>query len=203
MMRAWPLAIGLLLLAWLWLGPLAGMARRAFSPHMILHLGVMVVAAPLIVIGLLRLFPETRAPRQPMLAGLAASALDFAVVWGWHAPALHEAAARWDRVFALQQLSFLMAGFVLWWICLAARDGKARAAGALAMLFTSMHMAMLGVLLVLAPALLYAPQFCLGAFGLDPLADQQLGGGLMALFGALPFVVGGAFIALRLAAAEA
>ncbi|KGF69040.1 cytochrome c oxidase caa3-type, assembly factor CtaG-like protein, partial [Hoeflea sp. BAL378] len=199
MTGAWPLATGLLLLAWLWLGPLPEMARRAFSPHMMLHLGVMVVAAPLIVIGLLRLFPDTRAPRRPLLAAFAASALDFSVVWGWHAPALHEAAARWDRVFALQQLSFLLAGFVLWWVCLAGRDGKTRAAGALAMLFTSMHMAMLGVLLVLAQALIYAPQFCLGAFGLDPLTDQQLGGGLMALFGALPYVLGGAYLSLRLA----
>ncbi|MBX9462877.1 MAG: hypothetical protein KL840_07885 [Aquamicrobium sp.] len=71
------------------------MARRAFSPHMILHLAVAVVAAPMIVIGLLRLFPNIRAPRRLLLGALAASALEFAVVWGWHAPAMHEAAARW------------------------------------------------------------------------------------------------------------
>lgn len=197
--RGWPLLVGALLLAWLWLGPLAEMARRAFSPHMILHLGVVVVTAPLIVIGLLRLFPGTRPPRHLLLAALAASAFEFAVVWGWHVPAMHEAAARWQPVFMLQQLSFLLAGLALWWVCLAGRDRKAHAVGGLAMLFTSMHMAMLGVLLVLAPTLIYAPQFCLGAFGLDPLADQQFGGGLMALGGALPYVVGGAWLASRLA----
>ncbi len=203
MSRAWPLATGLLLLAGLWLGPLPEMARRAFSPHMILHLGVVALAAPMIVIGLVRLFPTDRPPRHLLLAAVAASALDFAVVWEWHAPALHESAARWPSAFALQQLSFLIAGLVLWWVCLAGRDRKHRAIGALAILFASMHMAMLGVLLVLAPKLLYAPQFCLGAFGLDPLSDQQLGGGIMALFGALPFVAGGAWLASRLAGEDA
>jgi len=200
MSRAWPLAAGLLLLVWLWLGPLPEMARRAFSPHMILHLGVSVVAAPLVVIGLLRLAPRARAPRNVVPWALAASLFEFVVVWGWHAPAMHEAAARRGDVFVLQQVSFLAAGLLLWWTCLAGSSTGERAVGGLAMLVTSMHMAMLGVLLVVAPALLYAPQFCLGAFGLDPLADQQLGGGLMALLGALPFVLGGAWLAARLAA---
>lgn len=199
MRRSWPLVIGLLLLAWLWLGPLPTMARSAFSAHMILHLGVVAVAAPLLVIGLLRLVPAVRPPRQLILTGLAVSLLEFAVVWGWHVPAMHEAASRSPPIFILQQVSFLGAGLALWWICLAGWDRKAHAVGAIAMLFTSMHMAMLGVLLVIAPTLIYAPQFCLGAFGLAPLADQQLGGGLMALFGALPYVVGGAWLASRLA----
>lgn len=190
---------GLLLLACLWLGPLAEMARRAFSPHMILHLGVMVVAAPLIAVGLLRLSPPDLAPRHRYLGAFAASVLDFAVVWGWHVPALHEAAARLTHVFAIQQVSFLTAGLSIWWVCLAGHDEKSDAAGAFAMLFASMHMAMLGVLFVLARSLVYGPQFCLGAFGLDPLSDQQFGGGIMALFGSLAYVAGGAYLGLRLA----
>ncbi len=197
--RVWPLAVGLLLLAGLWTGPLPEMARRAFSPHMILHLGVVVLAAPLIVVGLLRLVPGASSPRPLIAAALAASALEFLVVWGWHAPVMHEAAARWDSIFVLQQVSFLAASLLLWWLCLAARDRKGAAIGSLAMLFTSMHMAMLGALLVLAPGLLYAQQFCLGAFGLDPLADQKFGGGLMALAGTLPYVVAGGWLAARLA----
>ncbi|MEJ8570706.1 cytochrome c oxidase assembly protein [Microbaculum marinum] len=198
----WPLAVGLLLLGWLWLGPLPDMARRAFSPHMILHLGVAVTAAPLIVIGLLRLSPGRGTLRYPVLVAVAASALEFAVVWGWHAPAMHEMAARSHSRFALQQLSFLVAGIALWWACLAGRTREELAIGGVATLFASMHMAMLGILLILAPQLIYAPQFCLGAFGLRPLADQQLGGGLMALFGTLPFVAAGAWIASRLARQE-
>lgn len=199
MKRAWPIAIGIVLLGLLWLGPLPDMARRAFSPHMILHLGVAVVAAPIIVIGVLRLRPETPPPGRPILAAGAALAFEFAVVWGWHVPVMHEAAARETFVFALQQLNFLLAGLLLWWVALSGRGRKSQALGAFTMLFTAMHMAMLGLLLVQAPSLLYAAQFCLGAFGLDPLQDQQFGGGLMAFLGALPLVVGGAWLASQLA----
>lgn len=194
--------MGLLLLSWLWLGPLADMARRALSPHMLLHLGVMVAAAPLIVIGISRLLPDIIRPRRPLHMAIAASVFELVVVWGWHAPSMHDAAARWGGVFALQQFTFLLAGTALWWACFTGRGAKEMAIGAVAMLFTSMHMTMLGVLLVISPTLIYSPQFCLGAFGLEPLADQRFSGGIMVLLGALPFVVAGALLASRLASME-
>lgn len=195
--RSWPLTAGLLLLGWLWFGPLPEMARRAFSPHMMLHLALTIVVAPLLVIGLRRLrLRQDALPGRPMLAALGASAFEFVVVWGWHAPALHEAAAARSEIFVIQQISFLLAGMAVWSLSLASHGRQNLVIGAAAMLFTAMHMAMLGVLLVLAPSLLYAPQFCLGVFGLDPLADQQLGGGLMALFGASAYAAGGAWLAL-------
>jgi len=197
MRRAWPFVAGVILLAALWLGPLPDMARRAFSPHMILHLGVTIVAAPLIAVGLLRLWPDTRPPHRPLLAALAATLYEFAAVWGWHVPFLHELAARSTPMFVLQQASFLLAGMVVWLVCLVGKDAASRGIGTVAMLFTSMHMTMLGVLLVIAPALIYAPQFCLGAFGLDPLPDQRLGGALMASAGTLPYVAAGAWLAVQ------
>lgn len=203
MRKALPLTMGIVLLGLLWLGPLPDMARRAFSPHMILHLGVAVVAAPIIAIGVLRIWPETQPPSRPILAAGGASAFEFAVVWGWHLPLMHEAAARETLVFVLQQLSFLFAGLFIWWVALSGKDRKSQALGAFTMLFTAMHMAMLGLLLVQAPGVLYAAQFCLGAFGLDPLQDQQFGGGLMAFLGALPFVIGGAWLASQLARDDA
>lgn len=199
MRRSWPILAGAALLALLWLGPLPALAGRAFSPHMILHLGVTGAAAPLLAIGLLRVLPQAVPPRSGILLAFAASAFEFVVVWGWHVPAMHEAAGRAAPVFALQQGTFLLAGLVLWLACLAGGQSRGQAIGALAMLFTAMHMAMLGVLLVLAPRLLYAPDLCRGAFGLAPLADQQFGGALMALFGALPYVGGGAWLGFRLA----
>lgn len=201
-LRLWPLPAGLALLALVWLGPLPEMARRAFSAHMMLHLGVTLAAAPLLAIGALRLFEDRpRALPWPLGLTLAASALEWVVVWGWHAPALHAAAARVPAVFGLQQASFVLASLGLWVACLYGRTRRDHALGALAMLFTAMHMAMLGVLLVLAPTLLYAPELCLGAFGLSPVADQQLGGGLMALFGTGAGLTGGTWLALRMAQA--
>lgn len=195
--RAWPLLLGLATLAALWLGPLPSMSRQAFSPHMILHLGVAVVAAPLVAIGLVRAGLGVGRARHPLLIALTASLLEMVVVWGWHAPALHEAAALDDSAFVLQQASFLLAGVVLWHASFAEPTRAGCGVGALAMLLTFMHMAMLGVLLALAPRLLYAPELCLGAFGLDPLDDQRLGGALMAVVGSLPYLAGGALLTYR------
>lgn len=200
LIRAWPLVLGLAVLAVLWLGPLPAMSRRAFSPHMILHLGVTVVAAPLLAVGLVRAGLGAGRARHPLLIALTASLLEMVVVWGWHAPALHEAAALDDRAFVLQQASFLVAGVVLWHASFADPSRAGFGVGALAMLLTFMHMAMLGVLLALAPQLLYAPELCLGAFGLDPLDDQRLGGALMAAVGSLPYLAGGVALAYRFVA---
>ena len=192
----WPLLAGLLILAALWLGPLPAMSRRAFSPHMMLHLGVAVVAAPMIAIGLARARLGVDLER-PLLLALAASALEMVVVWGWHVPALHEAAALDDRFFVAQQGSFLLAGVFIWLVSFSGGSRAACGIGMLAMLLTFMHMAMLGVLLSLAPQLLYAPELCLGAFGLDQLDDQRLGGALMAVGGGLPYLLGGIVLAYR------
>lgn len=54
---------------------------------------------------------------------------------------------------------------------------------------------MLGVLLALAPKLIYAPELCIGGFGLDRLDDQRLSGALMAVGGGLPYLIGGTALA--------
>jgi putative membrane protein len=51
-------------------------------------------------------------------------------------------------------------------------------------------MTMFGMMLTLAPILLYDPDLCRGAFGLDRLQDQHLGGVLMAVGGGLPYLIG-------------
>jgi putative membrane protein len=196
---SWPFLLGLLLLCALWLGPLPEMSRRAFSPHMILHLGVVVVAAPLIAFGAIRGGLTVRfILRRPAPAALVASLFEMLVVWGWHAPALHETAAQYKEVFIAQQLSFFSAGVAVWAVAFSCTSRAACGLGALAMFFTFAHMAMLGVLLALAPQLLYSPLLCLGAFGLDPLTDQQFGGAMMAIGGGLPYLAVGLFLVHRL-----
>ncbi|WP_210321166.1 cytochrome c oxidase assembly protein [Aquibium microcysteis] len=191
------LGSGLLLLAMLWLGPLPEMARRAFSPHMVLHLGVTVVAAPLIALGLIGLSRD-RAVRHPVAWALGASLFEMLVVWGWHAPVLHEAAAARLPAFVAQQASFFCAGLLIWVTALAGRSRAMAGVSVFAMLFTFMHMAMLGLLLSLAPGLLYDPAYCLGAWGFDPLDDQRLGGALMAVLGGLPYLAGGLALTWRM-----
>ncbi len=43
---------GLLLLAIIWAGPLLDTDRESFAAHMLAHMGVVAIAAPLIAIGL-------------------------------------------------------------------------------------------------------------------------------------------------------
>lgn len=168
---------GTALLAVIWLVPLQTWLGP-FPAHMLRHMGLVAVAAPLLVLGLPRL--------AGLLAGpvLLASALEFAVVWAWHLPGLHAAAYRSGGGFALEQGSFLLAGLLVW--ASALRPGHALA-GAGGLLLTSMHMTLLGALLVLAPRDLYA-----AACGLPPdLTGQQAGGLVMLGIGTPVYLVAG------------
>ncbi len=158
---------GIAVLAALWLVPLGQIG--AFPAHMLRHMGLVAVAAPLLVIG----FPRLTRPfaQSPLFA----TVLEFALVWGWHAPALHGATRLGAGWLVAEQATFLAVGLILWASVL---RGDALA-GAGALLLTSMHMTLLGALLILAPRDLYAA-WC----GTTPnLAGQQWGGMLMLAIG--------------------
>ncbi len=195
--RFWPAAAVIGLLLALWTGPLPRLAAVSFTTHMALHLGLVLMAAPLAVFALARAGALGR-DRLGVGAALGFSAVEMLVVWSWHAPALHAAAALNDGAFTLQQASFLLAGMLVWLPGVAGRGRAAAAAGTLAMLGSFTHMTMLGVLLALAPGPIYPPGLCGGAFGLDALMDQRLGGVMMALGGGLVYLGAGIFFAARL-----
>ena len=120
---------------------------------------------------------------MPRLAPVPASVLEFAVVWGWHAPAMRLLAIASAAGAVAEQASFLAAGAAP--LGLLHRPGRASpAAGAFALLLTSMHMTLLGALLALAPRPLFGEGTvtCLG-LTLDAAQDQQLGGVLMLMIG--------------------
>lgn len=194
---------GAVLLGLLWLGPLPGLARGSFVAHMTLHMGVVALAAPLLAVGLAGgpIDPVRRAPRLfgPLLAAL----VELVVVWGWHAPVLHEAARRSATLFALEQGSFLAAGLLVWLSAFGGdredRDDRS-AAGAGALLLTSMHMTLLGTLLALAPRPLYE-HAAVGGPGVGTaaaLVGQQLGGTLMLVVGGVVYLAGGLVLVTRL-----
>jgi putative membrane protein len=191
---------GLVLLASLWLGPLPELAQRGFAAHMTLHMGVVAVTAPLIALGLAsgRLDPVLRWPGP--FAPVPASGVELAVVWAWHAPALHAAARAEAWAFALEQASFLAVGMLLWLSVLGGPESRRiERAGpaALGLLLTSMHMTLLGALLALAPRPLYA-HAAATPFGLTPLEDQHLGGAVMLGVGGAVYLLAGVSIVTRL-----
>ncbi|HTG37543.1 cytochrome c oxidase assembly protein [Sphingomonas sp.] len=155
--------------------------------HMAGHMLAVAVAAPLIALGLsgTRADPATRWPRH--VTPMGAMLIELAVVWGWHLPALRAAADAMRAAMVLEQAMYLAAGFLLWSSVLAARH---RASGIGALLLTSMHMTLLGALIGLAPRPLYDGT-AIGHHGLEPLADQQLGGVVMLMIGAASYLIGG------------
>jgi len=193
---ALPLALLVLLLVWG--GPLLVVLERSFTGHMVMHMGVVAVAAPLLAIALggTRLDPTRRFPL--LLGPVPVAVLEFIAIWGWHAPAPHAAARESLGVMVLEQGSFLLAALLVWLSCLGAGEADRRprqAAGIIGLLLTSMHMTLLGALIALAPRLLYSHEACLG---LTPLEDQSIGGVVMLVAGGGAYLAGGLWLAARL-----
>ena len=198
-MRRALLILGLLTFAAVWLGPLPGLAPRAFWAHMTMHMGVVAVAAPLLTLGVAggQLDPVHRAPQ--LFAPIPASVLELVVVWTWHAPALHHFARHRAGGLVLEQGTFLLAGLLVWLSAFgggATRPGSRTAAGVVGLLLTAMHMTLLGALLALTPRPLYAHPAGAGPAagglsGLTPLGDQHLGGAIMLLVGGVAYLAGG------------
>lgn len=177
---------GVAILALAWLGPLPALVPASFAAHMTLHMLVVGIGVPLLAAGLaLRL--RQRGLRVPVIYPILASMVDFAVIWVWHAPALHAASRLDPAVLAVEQACFAAAALLVWLVALAGPP----LAGALELFFTSMHMVLLGALMTLAPRSLYGDHFATGIAGLTPLADQQLGGAIMLIIGGVVYLGGG------------
>lgn len=101
---------GVLILGLVWLGPLPGLAQHSFSAHMLIHMGIVAVAAPLLALAVAggRFDPVHKAPE--LFAPIPASLLEFVVVWAWHAPTLHHAARHASIAFVAEQGAFLVSG---------------------------------------------------------------------------------------------
>ena len=191
--------------------PLDPLGEHLFSAHMVQHELLMVVAAPLLVIGRpLATWTWAFSPAQRRVLGrafqargwsalwttltdpLVAWALHALALWTWHVPAFFDAALRNEGWHILQHVSFLGTALFFWWSVLGhdprGRYGPGHSA---AYLFTTMmHTAALGALLSLAPTPWYAPYIPrTAAFGLTPVEDQQLGGLVMWVPAGLAYVV--------------
>lgn len=195
-MRTGWLLLALAVLGLAWSGPLPALARHSFAAHMTMHIAIVAVAAPLLALAIAgtRADPVRALPRA--VAPIPASMIELVVVWSWHAPALHLVARQQTGAFVLEQASFIVAG-VLLWIAVVGGDREQRrlraGAGVVALLFTSMHMTLLGALFALAtrPLLQHAPSSLAGS---SPVADQHLGGVIMLLVGGASYLAGGLWL---------
>ena len=162
-------AAGMLLLALAVVSPFQHLSERFVWAHMIQHELLMVLAAPLLVLGKpLQSFVWLQPVRlarwlsDPLLAW----ALHAAAIWLWHAPRLFEAAVANEAVHFAQHASFLGTAVLFWWTVLARAE-----LGGVASLFTTMlHTGALGALMTFSRASWY-PGYA--------LEDQQLAGLVM------------------------
>jgi putative membrane protein len=192
-MRSALMTLGVAVLAAAWFGPLPALARSSFAAHMTMHMAVVAVAAPLIAVALAGSAGDPSRAMPRVFAAIPASLVEFVIVWTWHAPAWHHAARSETWPLVLEQASFLGAGLLLW---IAAVGGdrtqqqSRRAAGVVALLFTSMHMTLLGALFALASRPLFQPHDVM-LQGSQALTDQQIGGIIMLLVGGVSYLIGG------------
>jgi len=180
------------------LGPLDDWAKTSTAAHMTQHMLLMVVIAPLWVLcrplpqlsngSGKRLAPLWRPGLQLARHPMYAAYLHGAVIWFWHMPYFYMLAV--DNVWwhAFEHACFLVTAGIFWWAIL--RAGKMRAAwGLVALLFTLMHTGFLGALLTFAREPLYGEA--------RDLQDQQLAGLIMWVAGAVPYLLGSAWIGYR------
>ena len=190
---------GLAVLVAALVSPLDALASATFSAHMVQHLLLIIVAAPLLVAGRPLAMSRAALPAVPRRTLVAATSrlrgpvhrfqhpvvvglVGVLVLWTWHMPALYEAALAHDAIHALEHASFLVAAVLFWSVVLVSghRRGVPRPVAVLLVFVTGVQSTALGAVLVFATGVLYPAQTAgATAWGLSPLEDQRLAGALM------------------------
>jgi putative membrane protein len=199
---------GWLVLAAAVLSPLHRLGEVLFAAHMTQHELLMLIAAPLLVMGrplapYLRALPEswrrpiggiTNAQWVRILgAPVVAWVVHAVVLWGWHVPYLYERAVGNDFVHSLQHFSFLFSAIIFWWTLIHGRYGRmGYGVGVMYVFSTAVHSSILGALLTFGNQVwypIYSERTLL--WGISPLQDQQMGGLIMWVPAGVVFVVVG------------
>jgi putative membrane protein len=210
--EAWSFAGGSIVLFIALVSPLHPLGQVLFSAHMTQHELLMLVAAPLLVLGrpmiaFLRALPGEQARSlgrfsntmgwQALWGGISnpfvAWLIHLIVLWAWHAPSLFQATLHSEWVHAAQHVSFLTSALLFWWALIHGRPTATSQGVAVLYLFTTaIHSGLLGALLTFARVPWY-PAYGHGAesWGLSPLEDQQLGGLIMWVPACTVYVVAG------------
>jgi putative membrane protein len=179
-----------------WASPLPSFSQHSFYGHMIMHMLVVAVAAPLLSLGIVgtRFDPTFNHPL--LFAPIPAAVGELIIVWGWHAPMPHHFARHTSSGIFLEQGMFLLAGVWVWVSSFGGRFKANRGAGVIGLLLTSMHMTFLGALLSLSIRPFYNHQH--GGSGLSVLEDQHLGGAIMLIVGGISYLSGGLYLTLKM-----
>lgn len=203
--------LGLAGLALALIGPLDAYNENSFALHMAQHVMIMLIAAPLLVLGrplhvaLWALSPEWSGRiarpilRQGWLRALLTVLTHPVVVLLlitvnlvlWHLPAFYVAALESDLVHEIEHTLFMGTSLLLWWVIVdpVPRHHKLRPDHAIAILFITGSVGnLLALYLLFAPSVLYSYYLTNETiWGMSQLADQRVGGLVMLIVGAIVF----------------
>jgi len=197
--RAWrPLALtaSVVSLLVVTLPPLGEVLEQRLATHMVQHIVMIMVSAPLLALA---------APGQPTLAGMPgpvrrplvrlghrlpgavllapglAWVLHVAALWAWHMPAAYDAALDSELVHLCEHACFLLTAWVFWWHLATVAQRRLRGPAALLYVVAAVPPgAALGAMLTFPQHPLYPAQAAhAAASGINPLLDQRIGGLVM------------------------
>jgi putative copper resistance protein D len=193
--------------------PIEAYEGSLFSVHMVQHMLLELVAAPLLLAGApitlaLRVSrPPTRRRllwvlHSPVVRALSfpvlAWALFAAVNWGWHFSSLYDQALENQALHYFQHATFLGAALLFWWPAIGADPSPWRLPHPVRLFYLFLALpqnSFLGVAILNAGTVLYPHYLTNGrTWGPSPLDDQQLGGVIMWVFGDIAFLLGMAIV---------
>lgn len=177
----------------LYVSPLCALSSTFFTVRVLHHLALVLVLAPLLVLGL-----EPFLRRWRISPGWS-TAVSVVIFWVWHAPGAYAQALSSDLAYAAMQLSLLFSAMAFW--LAVRRTSPPKAIGAV--LATTVLMGLLGALITFASRPLYPPHFASAiGWGVSPLEDQQLAGIIMWAPGSIAYLVAAMWIGWRWLSAE-
>src|ERR1044071_2121547 len=205
--RQWLSFLGaILVLVVALMSPLDVLSADLFSAHMVQHLILTLVAAPLLVLSdfqlaLLWALPRRRAQAlgssfnqsQSLSSGwrvlnnpVVVWIVFTLVMWLWHAPLFYQAALHDEAIHTLEHLTFLISGALFWWILFKhTRPDHLHYAMTIPFLFlTVLQSGVLGALMTFTSQPWYSDYaVSVMHWGLTPIQDQQLAGLIMWILG--------------------
>jgi putative membrane protein len=224
-MSRWRLAsfLGGVFFLWLAVGsPLATLDHRLLSLHMLQHLLLMNVAAPLLLLGapfavLVHVLPTRFHPSAPGVLWHSSPVRELSrflthplvcwlagttVVIAWHVPAVLELTLRSHAWHLAQHASFLFCGLLFFWPVVLpwpAVSRWPRWALPLYLFFATLPCDALSAFLVFCGRVVY-PHYLLArsASGISPLADQECAGALMWFVVTVGYLLPAVLITLQL-----
>ncbi|HZA20840.1 MAG TPA: cytochrome c oxidase assembly protein [Actinomycetota bacterium] len=192
------------------LSPLDALAATLFSAHMVQHLMLILIAAPLLVLGApvvpvmvamprrvrrtsrsIERIPVVDAASRALMNPVVVLALHSIALWAWHLPSPYQAAVRDDVLHGLEHITFVATAMLFWALVIGgARRRRLGHGPAILLTFvTALQSAALGVVLTFASTVLYPVHAGLTeAWGLSALEDQQLAGAIMWIPGGIVYL---------------